>query len=221
MGRKPKIFNADADAANAPKIGSNELNDEQRYSLTEQHRQKYEALLEKQKAAVKALKDFGKVVKSDLGASGLQDIKDLITLSTPEGEAAVKAEMERKARVLRWMLVPMGTNGELFPSNDPTPITDRAFAEGRRQGLAGETISNPHHPTTEACRSHVAGYDAGQATNAAGFKPLVDAPVDNTPTGSVPRDQWQKDLAEQNDKVAADIKAAAAIGSTRATFEVQ
>ena len=71
-----------------------------------------------------------------------------------------------------------------------------AFSEGKRQGLAGESIKNPHHHTTEAHRAHQAGYDAGQAINAGGIKPL-------------------------DQEASADIKKAASIGSSRPSFQVQ
>lgn len=190
---KPK---KDKGGAAAPKQSLESISDDQLYSLTEQHRQKYEIILEAKKKGDKALIDYGKIIKADLGAKGLQDIKDLMALETPEGEAAMKAEMERKARVMRWMNIPIGTQGGLFVDADRTPIAERAYADGKRQGLAGESQNNPHHHTTEAAREHTRGYGDGQATLATkGFSKL-----------------------EPGD--AADIKKAAAIGSTRPTFEV-
>jgi hypothetical protein len=193
MGRKPKKEKA---ATSAPTKTAETISDDQLYSLTESHRQKYELVLEAKNKANKALIDYGKIIKSDLGAKGLQDIKDLIALSTPEGEAAMKAEMERQVRVLRWMQVPMGTMGDLFPSEDRTPLTERAFNEGKRQGLAGEPVNNQHHHTTAAHKSFNDGFAEGQKTLATkGFSKL-----------------------EPDDK--ADVKKAAAIGSSRPTFEV-
>lgn len=159
-------------ASSAPKTTIEGISDDQLYSLTEQHRQKYELLLDARHKANKALIDYGKIIKSDLGATGLQDIKDIICLDTPEGEASMKAEMERKARVMRWMGCPIGSQGALFGEPDRTPIEDRAKAEGKRQGLAGENNSNPHHHTTAAHRAHNDGYGEGQAVNAAGIKRL-------------------------------------------------
>jgi hypothetical protein len=193
MGRKPK---KDGVAASAPKRTAETISDDQLYSLTEQHRQKYELVLDAKNKANKALIDYGKIIKSDLGAKGLQDIKDLIRLDTPEGEAAMKAEMERQARVLRWMGFPIGSQGALFGDTDRTPIAERAFNDGKRQGLAGERQNNPHHHTTEAAREHDRGFAEGQETLATkGFSKLD--PSDT-----------------------ADVKKSAAIGSSRPTFEV-
>lgn len=186
----------DTAAPSAPKQTTDSMSDDQLYSLTEQHRQKYEMLLDAKHKANKALIDYGKIIKSDLGATGLHDIKDLIALDTPEGEAAMKADMERQARVMRWMNIPIGTQGALFGGEDRTPLTERAFNEGKRQGLAGESCSNPHHLTTEAHKFHNDGWAEGQKTMAT------------------------KGFAKLEPEVATDIKKSAAIGSSRPTYEV-
>lgn len=216
MGKKPK---KDGGASSAPKQTLEGLSDDQVYSLTEQHRQKYEILLAAKKKATNDLQQFGKVVKADLGKHGLDQIQALIEGKTPEGEAAIKGRIERDIQVLRWMGVPIGSQADLFPATDRTPITERAFNEGKRQGLAGENINNPHHHTTEAHRSLVEGYQAGQAANASGIKKL-----DDTPKGSTPVDAnktFRDQLAKQHDDVAADIKKAAKIGSARPSYEMQ
>ena len=200
MAKRGRPRKTESDAPpRAAVIGDNEMNDDQRYSLTEQHRQKYETILEAKKKANKALIDYGKIIKSDLGAKGLDDIKDLIALSTPEGEEAMKAEMERQARVMRWMNIPIGSQGALFGEEDRAPITDRAFAEGRRQGLAGESQNNPHHQTTEAHRAHNDGWHDGQGTLATtGFKAFDD--------GEHPSEEWLRRTREQNEAVEQAIK---------------
>lgn len=216
MGKKPRKERA---GSSAPKPTIETISDDQVYSLTEQHKGKYERLLKAKKDADKELTDFGKIIKSDLGPKGLQDIKDLIALSTPEGEAVMKAEMERQARVMRWMNIPIGSQGALFGEEDRTPLTERAFNEGKRQGLAGESCDNPHHHTTEAHRSYNDGWAAGQEAKAtAGFQKLETDEDDKT---------WLERTKEQNDaveadikKVSSDLKKAALIGSSRPTFEV-
>lgn len=199
MGRKPK---KDGAGSSAPKQTLEKMTDDQVYSLTEQHKQKYLVLQAAKTAADAALRNFGKIVKADLGASGLADIKALIDASTPEGEARIKAEVERQVRVLRWLQVPIGTMEDLFPGNDRTPIVERSFNDGKRQGLAGESHSNPHHHTTEAHREHARGYAEGQTTLATkGFSKL-----DDTPKGSMSREEWQRKTAADNEAVQEAIK---------------
>jgi hypothetical protein len=183
-------------ASASPKRTAETISDDQLYSLTEQHRQKYEIVLQAKKESNKKLIDLGKIIKADLGAKGLQDIKDLIALATPEGEASMKAEMERQARVMRWMGVPIGSQGALFGDADRTPIAERAFADGKRQGLAGESQSNPHHHTTEAGRQHDLGYAEGQTTLAT------------------------KGFTKLEPDESSDVKKSASLGSSRPTFQV-
>lgn len=197
MARKKSSPSKPSKSAPAQSVG--DLDDDQVYSLTEQHRQKYERLLKAKKDADNALKNHCKIVKADLGAKGIEQIKSLIESETEEGEAAIKARIERDMQVLRWKGVPIGHQSELFPTIDAAPIAERSFNEGKRQGLAGETNSNPHHVSTEAYRKHNEGYAVGQDTLAKGFK---------AKEGS--RDQWHKDLTDQNEKTERQIRADAA-----------
>lgn len=183
-------------ASAAPKQTIEGLSDDRRYSLAEQHRETYELRLATKKAADKALKDLGIIIKADLGAKGMSQIKALIEASTPEGEAAIKSRIQHDAQVLRWLQVPIGTMEDMFPSTDRTPLTERSFKEGKRQGLAGESNSNPHHHTTEAHRFHNDGWAEGQKTLAT------------------------KGFSKLEPDTAADVKASAALGSSRPTFEV-
>lgn len=203
MGRKPKKDGASA----APKQTMESLSEDQRYSLTEQHRQRVEKALATKKAAATAYLNACRLAKAELGADGMDDINDLIALATPEGEARMKAQIERQMRVMQWMNVPIGTHGELFADTDRTPITERAFNEGKRMGLAGESCNNPHHVTTAAHKSFNDGWAAGQETKATkGFSKLED---DDKPSGSVPKDKWAKDLRDQNETIQKAIKSGA------------
>jgi hypothetical protein len=188
----------DGGASSAPKQTLEGLSDDQRYSLTEQHRQKIEKALATKKAAAAAFLNACKIAKAELGATGMDDINDMIALATPEGEARMKANIERQMRVLRWNDVPMGTIEDLFPVDDRTPLVERAFSEGKRQGLAGEPQNNPHHHTTEAAREHDRGYGEGQKTLATkGFSKLETDGDGKT---------WLERTREQNAAVQEAIK---------------
>jgi len=191
----------DKAASSAPKTSpiQDELTDGQIYSRTEDKRQEYERLLKLKTDHSANFLNFCKETRKLLGDNAIDDIKELIAGKTPEGEARLKAQVERRIRVLRWMEVPIGTHGELFPAIDSAPITERAFNTGRRHALAGDPRNNQHHHTTEAHRSYEAGYVEGQAEKiTAGIKPLDD----------------------DDEKVSGDIQKAASIGSARPTFEV-
>lgn len=192
MGRRTKKDGA----SSAPKATIESLSDDQQYSLTEQHRQKVEKALATKKAAAAAYLNACKIAKAELGADGMDRINDLIALSTPEGEKRMKEQIERQITVMRWMNVPIGTQGSIFGEEDRTPITERAFNEGKRQGLAGESCVNPHHHTTEAHRRFNDGWAAGQETKAT------------------------KGFSKLDPDVAADVKKSASLGSSRPSFEV-
>lgn len=156
-----------------PGIGHNGLTDDQRAALTFDHKKKYEAALAAKRLADAALKQVCKVAKGDLGADAVADIKLMVELATDEGEAKLKADMERRLKVARWMGMPFGSQSDMF-GEDRTPAVDRAFALGKKAGLAGETMQPPHAPETEQHRRWVEGFHEGQAVIAKGIKPLTE-----------------------------------------------
>jgi ribosome modulation factor len=166
------MVKANGDGAAAGPQLSNEMNDDQRHKLTTDYRKRYEHALDAKKAADKTLKDVGKLIKADLGNSGMRDIKDMIELGTPEGEGRIKEEMEARARVMRWMNVPLNTQTSLFPDVDRRPITEKAFGDGKKAGIAGAAHVNPYHQTNDGHKAWNDGYIAGQDVILAKIKPL-------------------------------------------------
>lgn len=163
MGRKPK---------DTPKAGDNVkgLSDAQRQALhLSQHVPSYEKALAVKKAADKALRDVGKIIKSEGGS--VAKCKRTIELRTPEGEAAFKAEMAELAEVASWSGV--GVQLDLL-ANDREPADDRAFGEGKRAGMAGETARAPYDPATSQAKRWLDGHAEGQVVLSQGFKPLEE-----------------------------------------------
>jgi hypothetical protein len=155
------------------------ISEDQLQALFFQSKRDYEKNLETKKKADADFKNCCRRIKAELGKRGVAEIKLAVTLGDENGEADAKADIESTLRVMRWMGVALGTQADLFPDNDPTPLTERTFAEGRRHGIAGEPHSNPHHHTTEAHRAYDNGFAEGQgvlATN--GFKPLDDEVIE-------------------------------------------
>ena len=166
-GRPPGSKNKKGNGAAAPAPqpagpGHNVPSDAQIEVLTREHKKKRKLLLDAEKASKKARLDFDKIIKADLGDKGLADIKLLEQLETPEGEAELKAEMERQAKVARWAGLQIGTQGSLF-EEDRRPIDDRAFEEGRRAGMDGKNCEPPHAPGTSAHGKWVEGWHVGQS----------------------------------------------------------
>lgn len=177
MGRRKN--NAEAEHhAPPPAAGHNQLSDDQLHALTAQHAKKYETALATKKAADKLLKDVCKAAHADLGDTAVDDIKDMLAASSPEGEkillARLKAQEERQARMARWLGLAPGAQPSMF-ENDRTPAVDRAFADGKRVGLAGGNCAPPHAPDTEQAAKWLEGFHDGQAVLSKGFKPLSTA----------------------------------------------
>jgi len=160
-------------SSDAPAQTIEGLNDEQTQALTFQHKGMWAQRLAAKKKADAELKNAAKLIKSELGAGGLKDIKDMIALESEEGEAAHRAEIERQMRVARWMGMAVGHEADLFDSVDRTPAGDKAEAEGKRAGMQGQPRKPTHDPSTEQYRRWMAGYDQGQTILAQGFKKPV------------------------------------------------
>jgi hypothetical protein len=167
--------------AAAPKRTIDDLDDDQLYALTCQHKTQYEAALAAKKKSDADFKNCCKLAKSECGAGAIDDIKNLIALHTDEGEEKLKGEVERMLRTMRWSGVAVGTQPGLFDDMDRTPATEKAFADGKRAGLAGETARPPHAPETEQYREWMAGHGEGQSTIAKGFKAPANDEGDQRP----------------------------------------
>lgn len=178
-----------------------DLTDEQTQALFYQHRDAYSAALKRKKDADTGLKNVCKAAISELGKPVIGDIKLAIELATPEGEAAVKERFEAQARVLRWLGLPFGTQGALFPDGeDLTPSVDRARAEGKRNGLAGEPCEPPHAPSVPQFNAWIDGWHEGQAvlvtTKMRPFPPDEDDGEDDSPEDSAQRRRRQYETDE-------------------------
>lgn len=190
-----------------PQIGA--LTDEQRQALHYQHCAQYEAAIATKKKADAAIKNVGKIIKAEGGS--VDQVKKTLLARTPEGETELRREMAETLEALRWSGVEVGETAELFPE-DRTPSIERARAEGKRAGLAGQPAKPPHDPNTEQYRAWMEGHGEGQTVLAKGFKPIQ--PTAEMPPTGVPRDVWQQRLRENNNDVDAAIRAhSAATGS--------
>lgn len=146
----------------------NELTDDQRQALTLQHKRKYEALLAAKKKADADLKNGCKLIKAELGDDGLADIKDMIAAASDENyEAKVQAELERKARLVRWLGLDIGTQGNLFGGpTAPASQHESAYAEGKLAGMAGEACKPPYGAGTDGYDGYMKGWHEGDAIRA-------------------------------------------------------
>lgn len=182
MGRRKKQVDLEEsidDSKAEEKRKNSELTEDEKRALLFQHKGLYEKALAEKKAADAKLKNVCKLAKSELGKGAVDDIKDAIALDQPEGEAAHRAEIERKLRIARWMGASVGTQFSF--AEDMTPATDRAYEDGKRAGLKGEAARPPHDPSVPQYGKWMEGWHAGQGVLASDFRKKIDTPVEAAP----------------------------------------
>lgn len=146
-----------------PDVGHNsktELTDEQKQALFFHHRRLYDGRLSAKKAADAEFKNACKLIKSEGGS--VADIKLSISLEADGGEEAMQQSIQDQLRVARWMGAALGTQFSMFDATDRAPATEKAFNEGKRAGMAGETAKTPAGYTGEAEQQWLAGHAKGQ-----------------------------------------------------------
>jgi hypothetical protein len=174
MGRKPKTDPAAPGAkAEKPSVGHNSgageaLRDDELRALAFQHRDKYKRALEKKKTADAEFKNVYKAAKSEIGAGGVEIIKDLIGLESPEGEEQMRDKLSRQAAALRWAGIPLGTQIDFdLQEPDRTPGIDRAFDEGKQASMGNKPAKPPYDPSSPQYRAFMDGYSEHQGQLAA------------------------------------------------------
>lgn len=170
------------DHADTPAPGDNsakfELTDDERRALTLHHKRHYIDALSHKKAADAAFKNICKKAKAECGPHAVTNIKDLIALDEPGGEAELRAEVERKLQMARWCNSVVGTQFGMFDA-DRTPSVDRAFEAGKVAGMSGESRNPPHDPSVPQYHKWLEGWNEGQGTLARAFaKKPVDQPAE-------------------------------------------
>ncbi len=231
-GRKPK-----ADAASPPTTvaGSNASDPKQR-ELARHHRDKYIVLKEAQNKANRALQGFGKIVKVD--GLKLSQIKLMVALQTPEGEAAFRASVVDDLMAAQWQGAAIGSQLQLFQEPDRTPSGDIAYDEGIQDSMDSKVANPKYDPSVPQYQRYFDGYNAETERRVKeGIKPLAVVGDDVTPpaepeTGDFEKPglitRAQKDAAVKAKADAAERKAAenapvaaipsSGVGITRSQF---
>jgi hypothetical protein len=171
-GRPPGSKNKPKDGAEPhvtahDNVAKSPLTDEQLHALTDSWAGHYTTALEAKKAADAALKNVCKKAKSE--GVLLADLKAYIKAATEEGQADLKAEVDRVARVARWRGFAIGHQFGLFGDDDDTqPLS---FTLGKEAGMRGEKAECPANRDVE---EFLRGWHAGQAILLSGFKQLPE-----------------------------------------------
>jgi hypothetical protein len=151
-------------------IGHNggDLSETDRKVLFFINRRAYLAAKEAQQLANAEMKRVGKVIKADLGANGLDQIKAYEKAQTTEGLAEIKARQEAERQAMRFAGIAINTQLDIF--EDRAPLEDRAFRDGEEAGLRGDTLANPYNEASAEGQAYAKGWHEGQGALFAGIK---------------------------------------------------
>ena len=169
---KPKTDQADGKAKSGNGgLGHNgppaELTEDQKQALAIHHKANYEAKLAAKKKGDAELKNACKLAKAEITwTDGVGLIKDMILAESEEGEAELRARMNRAMLAAKYMAAPLGSQFDMFDDEDRTPAVDRAFAEGRRDGMADKQLQNPYDPAVPQADQYAEGWHEGRKARA-------------------------------------------------------
>lgn len=190
-------------APKAAAAGGNEPKaDPKMRELARHHRDTYitrKAALTKAQRAMQAL---GKEVKAD--GLTMRQIKLMVELSTPEGEAAWRMTVANDLIAAQYQGAAIGQQLALFLEPDRTPSVDIAYDEGVQDSMDGKTAKSPYDPSLPQTQSYLKGYhDETERRIKAGIKPTEPG----YPEGS-PLKQPSNVVATRADEMAAKRAAA-------------
>jgi hypothetical protein len=158
-----------ADAASKGHNGPPPLTADEERELFATHRSAWNGW----QAKLKQIEKTGKDVKAALKSDGFTIAQMKIADQLANDDTKVKAEVENRLKVARWLGHPMGAQLDMFA--DRVPISDRAFEEGKQASIEDRPAKPGYDPDTEAYRNYMAGYHEHQREIVGGMKAAGDA----------------------------------------------
>lgn len=202
--------------AKAPETGNGSIGHNKPPDLTEDEKQalalqwmgKFETSLAAKNKAASEHSNLCKRMKTEIGDDAVDLVKDMLAMRSEEGEAKVRAAVERQMRAARYMAAPMGSQFEMFP--DRMPAEERAFAEGKRDAMAGEPLVNSYDPSVPQHDQYAQGWHAGQKAVSEAQRKRDAEVFDGTGPVSL-----------EEAAALEEIETAGSIGGAAASFEVR
>ena len=102
------------------------------------------------------------VVRLSVDGVTVAQIKTMIALDSPEGEARERAAIASTLQAAVWMGSPLGTQLALFDEPDRTPSVDRAFDEGKKDSMENKPAKPAYAPDLPQYKSYMDGYAEDQ-----------------------------------------------------------
>jgi hypothetical protein len=160
--------------ARAAKPSAEQLSDQERQRLLLAHRRRLKPLLLAEANAKAAVTKAFELAKKE-GVTK-KDITLAIQAETEEGEAKIRAEIERVLTVTRWVGSDIGVQLDLFPK---ASAAEQAFEDGKRTALDDKPRKPPNGLSQAGEKRWFDGFDQGRValneSRAQGFTPLADA----------------------------------------------
>src|ERR1700756_664222 len=159
--RKSREKKAEAAAA-PPEAKGSVLNDNvpkadpEMRELARHHRDKYVKLKESLSKAQRAMQSWGKEVKAD--GLTVRQIKLMVELSTPEGEAAWRMTIANDLIAAQDQGAAIGQQLSLFLEPDRTPAVDVAYDLGVQDSIDGKAAKSPFDPSVPQTQSYLKGF---------------------------------------------------------------
>lgn len=141
------------------------LTPDARLALHFQHADKIADLEAAARAANGRLRTARKTAKGDLGEEGLKEIDVAIWSATPEGQAEIRAEVERMVRVSAWHGTDLGGQVSFLNALPPRDFKN----EGKLSGLHGTLCKPPDGLSQADAQLWMEGWGLGQAVLIEGF----------------------------------------------------
>lgn len=173
--KKPrKVRAAKADPSKpAPSVAGSNSIDRDMQNLARHHRDKYITAKSALSKAQRGMQALGKLVKAD--GLTMRQIKLMVDLMTPEGEAAFRANVAADLVAAQWQGAEIGAQLSLFlDDKDRTPATDMAYEEGVQDSMDGKTAKPGYDPSVPQYQRYLAGFNDETARRIKeGIKPDV------------------------------------------------
>ncbi|MEC5289416.1 MULTISPECIES: hypothetical protein [unclassified Aurantimonas] len=142
-------------------IGSNgDMTSDQRQALGRLHLRAYKKAMAAKKLTDAEVKNVCKVLKSDLGDNGLDQVKTMIAMETPEGEEKVKAKLQAQREAIAWSADP---DGQLDMFSGANPTDTPAFHSGKIAGMDDEPCKSPFVSGTSDDDDWIRGWQLGNS----------------------------------------------------------
>lgn len=124
--------------------------------LARHHRDKFITVKAAVKAAAKRMRDLTAQIKAD--GLTVRQIRLMVDLMTPEGEAAWKATIAGDLMAAQYQGAAIGQQLSLFLEPDRTPAVDIAYDQGTQDCIDGKAARSPYDPSVPQTASYLKGF---------------------------------------------------------------